>query len=77
MSAQHFNRDVSAAKRAASDEPVFITSRGRTTHVLLSREDYEHAVGRARSLRQVLAADDDIAFEPPRLDLRLQSPDLQ
>jgi PHD/YefM family antitoxin component YafN of YafNO toxin-antitoxin module len=40
LTAQEFNRDVSRAKRAAESGPVFITQRGRTTHVLLTSADY-------------------------------------
>lgn len=36
MTSREFNHDVSAAKRAASSEPVIITDRGRPSHVLLS-----------------------------------------
>jgi prevent-host-death family protein len=76
VSSQQFNRDVSAAKRAALDGPVFITSRGRATHVLLSLADYRQSTGQG-SLRQALMADDDIDFEPACLDLRLEEPELQ
>ncbi|MDR1428255.1 MAG: type II toxin-antitoxin system Phd/YefM family antitoxin [Bifidobacteriaceae bacterium] len=40
VSAQDFNRNVAAAKRAAADGPVFVTSRGKATHVLLSIDEY-------------------------------------
>ena len=36
VSAREFNQDVSKVKRFASGEPVFVTDRGRPTHVLLS-----------------------------------------
>ncbi|MDR2566046.1 MAG: type II toxin-antitoxin system Phd/YefM family antitoxin [Bifidobacteriaceae bacterium] len=45
ISAQEFNRDVSAAKRAAASGPVFVTNRGRATHVLLTAEDYRARMG--------------------------------
>ncbi|MDR1295742.1 MAG: type II toxin-antitoxin system prevent-host-death family antitoxin [Bifidobacteriaceae bacterium] len=76
IAAQQFNRDVSAAKRAAMRGPVFITSRGEPTHVLLSLADYRDAVEGRRTLREALVADDDIDFTPAHLDLHLQVPDL-
>jgi PHD/YefM family antitoxin component YafN of YafNO toxin-antitoxin module len=53
VTAQEFNRDVSGAKRAAEAGPVFITHRGRTTHVLLTSADYRARVA-CRSLLEAL-----------------------
>lgn len=36
MTAREFNRDVSAAKRAADHTPVVITNRGEPAYILLS-----------------------------------------
>ena len=33
-------RDLSSAKKASQNGPVFITDRGRPAHVLLTMEDY-------------------------------------
>ena len=41
LSSRELNQDVAKAKNAAQDGPVFITDRGRTTHVLLSFEEYQ------------------------------------
>ncbi|GAA3657722.1 type II toxin-antitoxin system Phd/YefM family antitoxin [Microbacterium marinilacus] len=48
ISSREFNRDVSAAKRAADHEPVVITDRGRESHVLLAAVAYDDLVGRGR-----------------------------
>lgn len=69
ISARDFNRDVSAAKRAADAGPVTITDRGRPAYVLLTRVDYERLLD-ARSLADVLSMDVDIDVEAPRLDDR-------
>ncbi|MDR1799526.1 MAG: type II toxin-antitoxin system Phd/YefM family antitoxin [Bifidobacteriaceae bacterium] len=53
VTAAQFNRDVSAAKRAAAQGPVFVTYRGRATHVLLTMADYEAQVG-GRTLLEAL-----------------------
>ncbi|KAA1419687.1 type II toxin-antitoxin system Phd/YefM family antitoxin [Nocardioides humilatus] len=56
MTSREFNRDVSAAKRAAADGPVVITDKGRPSHVLLSVTDYERLTGRAGRMAERLAA---------------------
>lgn len=40
FTARRFNQDTAAAKRAAEDGPVYVTDRGRPSHVLLSFEEY-------------------------------------
>lgn len=76
VSSRDFNQDVSAAKRAASAEPVIITDRGKPSHVLLSIEQYHRLVADRRSIVDWLSAEDDIDLEPHRLELSLKSPDL-
>jgi len=67
ISSREFNQNVSAAKRAAESEPVFITDRGRPAHVLLSIEHYLRLAGEHASIVQLLAMADDVEFEPARL----------
>lgn len=70
MTAQAFNRDVSAAKRLAEEDgPLFITHRGQTRFVLLTIEDYERMRGRGNSLIERLSMDDDLDVELPRMTL--------
>lgn len=76
ISAREFNRDVSAAKRAADHEPVVITDRGRPSHVLMSFEQYERRAVKSPSIHERLQAADDLVFEPGRIDLDLRIPDL-
>ncbi|WP_419657253.1 prevent-host-death family protein [Desulfosarcina variabilis str. Montpellier] len=45
ITSRHFNQDVGYAKRAAEKGPVFITDRGRPSHVLLSFEQYMKILG--------------------------------
>lgn len=49
MTSREFNRDVSAAKRAAERGPVTITDHGRRAHVLLTAQEYDELTG-AREL---------------------------
>ncbi|WP_183095278.1 type II toxin-antitoxin system Phd/YefM family antitoxin [Nocardioides stalactiti] len=56
MSSREFNRDVSAAKRAAVSGPVTITDHGQPAHVLMSIADYQRLVERAGRMADRLAA---------------------
>lgn len=47
ITSRDFNRDVSAAKRAAESGPVTITEHGRRAHVLLTAAEYDRLVGRS------------------------------
>ena len=69
LSSQEFNQDTSRAKRAAKRGPVFITDRGRPSHVLLTVEDYQRITGGQKSIAELLAMPEAarIEFEPPRL----------
>lgn len=76
VSSREFNQDVSKAKRAASNGPVFITDRGRPAHVLLTIEEYQEIIGKKESIVELLAMPDaaDIDFEPPPLNKELYRP---
>ena len=55
VTSRDFNQDVSQAKRAARIEPVFVTDRGRATHVLMSVEAYRKLTGQAETIVDLLA----------------------
>ena len=67
ITSREFNQNVSAAKRAAETEPVFITDRGRPAHVLMSIEQYRRLAATHGNIVQMLAMEEDVAFEPARL----------
>jgi prevent-host-death family protein len=69
LSSREFNQDTSRAKRAAKRGPVFITDRGRPSHVLLTAADYEKLTAGQKSIADLLAMPEaaSIEFEPPRL----------
>jgi len=72
VSSREFNRDVGGAKRAASNEPVFITDRGEPSHVLLSIEHFRSLTATGESALQEAeriseACPTDFDWEPPRL----------
>ena len=78
VSSREFNQDPSGVKRAANDGPVLITHRGRVSHVLLAVDDYRRLAGERRSLVDALGmvGDEDIDFDPPRLDPKISPADL-
>lgn len=68
LSSREFNQDTGKAKRAARDGPVFITDRGRPSHVLLSIEDYRKLSSKGMTLAEAIAdprpeADFEFEFE--------------
>lgn len=76
FSSRDFTRDVSAAKRAAADGPVFITDRGRPAFVLLKIDDYYRITSQGGTLLDVMdgiPGGDGIEFEPPRLDIHVST----
>lgn len=69
ISSREFNRDVSAAKRAAENGPVTITDHGRPSHVLLTVEEYDRITGRDELMGDRLWRNQDPTIEfdlPPR-----------
>jgi PHD/YefM family antitoxin component YafN of YafNO toxin-antitoxin module len=69
LSSREFNHDTSRAKRAAKRGPVFITDRGRLSHVLLTAEEYQRLTRGEENAADLLAMPEaaDVQFEPPRL----------
>ena len=70
LSSREFNQAASRAKQAARKGPVFITDRGRTTHVLLSVEEYDKLSTSGKSIVELLRMPDDTPrfdFDPPRM----------
>lgn len=78
LSSRELNQDIGQAKRAARLGPVFITDRGKPSHVLLSIEDYRRLAGQRRSLVDALSMPGlaDIDFEPASADINIRVPDL-
>lgn len=76
LSSREFNQDTSRAKRAAKRGPVFITDRGRPSHVLLSVEEYQKLTEGQKSIVELLGMPKaaEIEFKPPRLKGNLHRP---
>ncbi len=75
LSSREFNHDPSSAKRAAAQGPVYITDRGKTSHVLLSIEQYNALTGLNQNIVDILAMPEDVPeFEPEKLSSPLSKP---
>ncbi len=79
FTSREFNQDTSRAKREARNGPVFITDRGKPTHVLMTIETYDatkkaHGTTKPANLRAALIDaihGDDVSLDIParRIDL--------
>jgi prevent-host-death family protein len=67
LSSRELNQDVTKAKKATKEGPVFITDRGRPAHVLLSIEEYQRLTGGRQKIADLLAMPgvEDIELEIP------------
>jgi len=72
LSSREFNQDVTRAKKAAYHGPVFITERGKPSHVLLNLDDYRKLTHQHRSIVEILAMEEDVEFEPPQWDVNIR-----
>lgn len=69
FSSREFNQSTGTAKRAAQSGPVYITDRGRPSHVLLSYEHYQEMTDDNPSIVDILCGTPgigEIDFEIPR-----------
>jgi len=73
ISSREFNQDTGRAKKAAAEGPVYITDRGRPSHVLVSYTLFQQLTEGEATLVDLLAETPgvgDIDFEiPNRRDL--------
>ncbi len=81
FSSRDFTRDVSSAKRATAEGPVFITDRGRPAYALLTIEDYYSMVGQGEpsllAVMEEISGGNGFEFEAPRLDITTRTAELE
>lgn len=68
VTSREFNQDAGSAKRAAKTGPVFITDRGRPSHVLLTITDYRRLAMQQPTIIDLLSEPDgieNIEYETP------------
>jgi len=63
MTSREFNQDVGRAKRSSRLEPVFVTDRGKPSHVLMSYDLYRELTGQGQNIVELLAMRDDSDLE--------------
>lgn len=78
FTSREFNQSASEAKKASLNGPVFITDRGKPSHVLLSIDDYRKLSGGAITLADALAqrSESNVEFEVPRVGKLFREVDL-
>jgi len=64
FSSRDFNQDVSNAKRVARFEPVFVTDRGKPTHVLMSIDAFRQLAGQTETMVDLLAMPGTVEIDP-------------
>lgn len=78
VSMRQYSQDSSGVVRAASKAPVFLTNRGKATHVVMSIGEYEKLHGPTKSildtLRQPGGREYDFEFDAPKLGGELFRP---
>ncbi|MEN2738618.1 type II toxin-antitoxin system prevent-host-death family antitoxin [Microbacterium sp. X-17] len=74
ITSREFNRDVSAAKRAAERGPVTITDHGRPSHVLLTAEEFDRLSGERELVGDRLWARGTEASELELPERRVEAP---
>lgn len=78
FTSREFNQSLSKAKRDALSGPVFVTDRGKPSHVLLSYEDYQRITSKRPNIVEALSMPRlaDIEFAPEKTSLVARSVDL-
>jgi prevent-host-death family protein len=68
VTSRDYNQNASRVRKAAMQEPVFITEHGRPATVMLSIETWHRLTGKPQSLADALSMPGlaDIDFDPPR-----------
>ena len=68
LTSREFNQDTARAKREAASGPVFVTDRGRLTHVLRTVAEYERLAGPKKTII-------DMLYDPASADIDLPIPE--
>lgn len=69
LSSREFNQDTGRAKKEALNGPVYITDRGKPSHVLLSYHAYKAMTAKKVSIGEMLSMEgvEDIEFTAGKL----------
>ena len=72
LTSREFNQDTARAKREAAKGPVFVTDRGRPTHVLLTVEEFERMKGPRRNILDMLHHPESAGIDLPLPERRIE-----
>lgn len=67
MTSRQFNQHV-----GQQHAPVFITNRGKTAYVLLSKAEYDRLTQSQQNLAELLACNDDVDLPLERANIQLR-----
>jgi prevent-host-death family protein len=74
FTSREFNQSISRAKKDALGGPVFVTDRGKPSHVLLSYDEYQRLTSHSANIVEALSmpglSDVDFAPEPSSITLK-------
>lgn len=78
LTSREFNQNPSKAKKDALSGPVFVTDRGKPSHVLLTYADYERITSDGDNIVQALSMPglSGIDFDPEKTTISLRPADL-
>ena len=70
MTSREFNQHASQAKKATKQGPVFITDRGKPSHVLLSIDEYHRLTRQEKNIADLLSmpGSEDVELEIPSME---------
>lgn len=78
ITSREFNQDTAGAKRAAENGPVFITDRGRPSHVLLTKEQFDRLEGKEKEPEKKFVSLAEALADPrPEADFDFEFPELK
>jgi prevent-host-death family protein len=77
FSSREFNQNVSIIKKESANGPVFITDRGKPSHVLMSIEEYNRLLGEQQNIVSLLSMSEvaEIDFDIPKKSIGLYKPE--
>lgn len=78
FTSREFNQDTARAKRAAKDGPVFITSRGETSYVLLTKQEYDRLkAAETNEPKKFVSLAEALADNRPEADFEFEIPEFK
>ncbi|HGO7995575.1 TPA: type II toxin-antitoxin system prevent-host-death family antitoxin [Neisseria meningitidis] len=71
VSSREFNQYPSQTQKKAAKSPVFITTRGKPSYVLISYAEYRKLTGKPQSALEALTANAELAAKLESIDFEI------